>query len=457
MMRRVLAYLSAAELHAGYGAAAFSPVEVLDAVAERIERVEPQLKAYVTLALDAAYEQARAAEAAYRRGEARALEGIPLAVKDLFDTAGIASAYGSAMYREHVPERDAEAVARARAAGAVVVGKTSTHEFAWGITSYNAAFDSGRNPWALDRVSGGSSGGSAAALATHTCTLALGTDTGGSVRIPAGFCGVVGFKPTYGLAPVAGIFPLAPSLDHCGVLTRTPQDAALLLSVIAGRPVACSPLEPGVRIAVCPELMPEPPLPGVGRAFEAALEALRSLGAAIVECHLPEARDVVATYAPIQNAEALEVHRRAGTWPARSDEYGPDVHDRLRAAEELTLADYREAAIRRERLRVGLVRAFGTTDLIVTPVAPIGPVRRGEMELDYDGRRRLFRDLVLPYTVPHDLAGLPTCALRAGFDDDGLPTGVQLAGPPGADERVLGAAAALFAATRGVQERWPEA
>src|SRR5712691_7087210 len=182
-----LAFLSASELLAAYREGDASPVEALDAVASRIAHVEPLMKAFTTLILDQAREQARAAERAYRTGAAQPLEGVPLAVKDLYDTEGVRTTYGSPMFEDHVPETDAEAVRRAKAAGAIVLGKTSTHEFAWGITSHNAHFDAGRNPWRPDRVSGGSSGGSAVALATGETTLALGSDTGGSVRIPAAF------------------------------------------------------------------------------------------------------------------------------------------------------------------------------------------------------------------------------------------------------------------------------
>src|SRR5581483_6272914 len=207
-----LAYESAERLLEELAARRLSPVELLDALAARIEAVDEHVGGFTALCLERAREEARAAEAAWGRGEARPLEGLPFGVKDLFDSEGVRTAYGSPMFASHVPARDAEAVRRARAAGAILVGKTQTHEFAWGITSVNELMGSARNPWAPERLSGGSSGGSAVALATGEVPLALGSDTGGSIRVPSAFCGTVGLKPTWGRISAAGAWPLARSL-----------------------------------------------------------------------------------------------------------------------------------------------------------------------------------------------------------------------------------------------------
>ena len=442
--------LGVEELLARYGDGSLSPVEVVDALAGRIERVEPALHAFVTTTLDAARTEAQESERRWAEGRARALEGVPVAVKDLYDTAGIRTTYGSRIFAEHVPARDAEVVRLLREAGAILLGKASTHEFAWGITGYNPFFDSGRNPWDLERVSGGSSGGSAAAVAAREVPLALGSDTGASIRVPASFCGVVGFKPSFGLVPTEGLFPLSPSLDHAGPIARTPADCALAMSVLAGRPF--TPVHRPLRVGISGDLMRPEPTPSIAAAFRSSLDAL---GAEIVEVGLPEAAEALPAYMMINALEGLHAHRDRGVWPARRDEYSPDVSARFELAESLRAEDYVRATFARERIRAGFVRAFQEVELLATPLAAVSPLRLGETEADHLGERRLFRELVLPYTTPHNILGTPACALRAGFDDLGMPVGIQLAGPPGADELVLGAAQALLLATPEIQARQP--
>jgi aspartyl-tRNA(Asn)/glutamyl-tRNA(Gln) amidotransferase subunit A len=415
--------ISAVELRAAFAAGERSPVEELDAVALGDG-------AFVRLTLERAREEARAAERAYVRGEARPLEGLTLAVKDIFDTAGVETSYGSRIYAGHVPDKDAETVRRARAAGAIVVGKTLTHEFAWGITSVNHHFPALGNPADATRVAGGSSGGSAVALATGMAALALGTDTGGSIRIPAAFCGVSGLKPTFARVPLDGVFPLARTLDHAGPMARTPPDVALFYEVLADPgPDA----DPGfARVAVCPDLHLHELSPGIARAFERAVAAFDP-----VEVRFPGAETLYPTYAAIQQAEAARVHR--DLFPARAEEYGPDVSTRLAAAQSVTLDDYIAATEARDRIRTTFARLFSEADLLLTPIHAVPPEPR-----EPPGAR--FRDGVLPYTVPQDLAGLPTCAVPMGTDEHGLPVGVQITGPPWAERRVLAAADALFSA-----------
>jgi aspartyl-tRNA(Asn)/glutamyl-tRNA(Gln) amidotransferase subunit A len=421
--------ISAVELRAAFAARERSPVEELDAVTL-------DGGAFVTLTLDGAREQARAAERAYARGEARPLEGLTLAVKDIFDTAGVRTTYGSRMYAEHVPTADAQAVRRARAAGAIVVGKTLTHEFAWGITSVNPHFPPLGNPHDPTRVAGGSSGGSAVALATGMAALALGTDTGGSIRIPAAFCGVSGLKPTFGRVSLDGVFPLARTLDHAGPMARTPRDVALLYDALA-EPTPPEP-DPGfARVAVCPDLHLHELSPGIARAFDDAVAAFGD----VIGVRFPGAAELYPAYADIQRAEAARVHR--DRFPARADEYGDDVRERLAAAQAVTLADYIAAIEVRDRARTSFARLFGEADVLLTPIHAVPPEPR-----DQPGHSA-FRDGVLPYTVPQDLAGLPTCAVPVGVDEHGLPVGVQITGPPWAERRVLAAADALFSARRG--------
>jgi aspartyl-tRNA(Asn)/glutamyl-tRNA(Gln) amidotransferase subunit A len=460
-----LADLTARELLAGFQSREISPVDAVDSLAERISEVEPLVHAFTTLALDRAREEAKAAESSYREGRARPLEGVPFAVKDLFDTEGVRTTYGSPMFDDHVPSADAEAVRRSRAAGAILIGKTSTHEFAWGITSVNPAQGSPRNPWALERMSGGSSGGSAVALAAHETPLALGSDTGGSIRVPSAFCGTVGLKPTYGRISLAGIFPLAHSLDHPGPMARTPADAALLLAAVAGHDPADPATEDvplgdlerelragagGLRVAVCPDLHPDSLRDDFAAVFAEALRSVEEAGARPVEVEFPDAARIFAVFGHIQRAEALFTHREAGLYPARRGEYGADVLSRLELAEQESVDDYLLAAVERQRIRARFAAVFRRADVLITLAA-------GGQPAPIDDEPADFRELVMPYTTPQDLAGLPTCAVRAGFDADGLPVGVQFTGPPWAEARVLRAAQAFYEATDAVQRVRPPA
>ncbi|MEA2449603.1 MAG: aspartyl-tRNA(Asn)/glutamyl-tRNA(Gln) amidotransferase subunit [Thermoleophilaceae bacterium] len=413
--------LSACELLDGYRTAAFSPREVVEALAARIETLDPSLGAFTELCLERALEEADAP----RPGR---LSGVPFAAKDLFDSAGVRTTYGSRMFASHVPERDAALVAAMRAAGAILIGKTQTHEFAWGVTSVNDAMGSSHNPWDPSRVPGGSSGGSGVALAARMVPLALGTDTGGSIRIPAAFCGVTGLKPTYGRLDVSGAWPLAPSLDHVGPMARTAEDLALVMGVEPG------PFD-GCTVVVSPGL----PAAGV---FE-------ELGATIVECELPACDEV---FRVVQLVEAARVHGEAGLYPERADDYGKDVRTRLEHAVATDPAEYVRASAERERLRSEYARVLADGALLVTPVSGVPPVVAAE---DRSPAGREFRAGVLPFTVPHNVLGIPSCAVRAGFDDLGLPVGIQIAGAPWRDEAVLAAAAAFHAATPGIQQRWP--
>jgi aspartyl-tRNA(Asn)/glutamyl-tRNA(Gln) amidotransferase subunit A len=425
-----VADLSALELRARYASRALSPVEVLDAVEARIAEREPELNAFITLTLDGAREQARAAERAYADGTAGPLAGIPLAVKDLFDTAGVRTTYGSRIFADHVPAADAEAVRIVREAGAVIVGKTLTHEFAWGITSANPHFGPCRNPHDRERVPGGSSGGSGAALAAGMCALALGSDTGGSIRIPAAFCGVSGLKPTYGRISARGVFPLAPSLDHVGPMARTPADVRLLYDVLA----PSHPTREARRVAVCPDLHLHALDPGIARAFDAAVAAL---DAEIVEVAFPEAERIFPAFQALQAAEAAHVHREL--LPANAEHYGADVRGRLERAAAVTLPEYLEASATRAEIVTAFARAFERADLLITPIAATAPAKIEDEPAD-------FRPRVLTYTVPQDVAGLPACAVPVGLDEHGLPVGVQLTGPHGSEHRVLAAAEALHQA-----------
>jgi len=412
--------LGAAELLAGYAARELSPVEVVAELGAAIE-VHPH-GAFWALCSERAAEEARVAEAAWSRGEARALEGLPVAVKDIFDTEGVETTYGSAIFAGHVPARDAEAVRRVRAAGAIVLGKTATHEFAWGFSSINDALGTVRNPHDAERVAGGSSGGSAAALAAGLAPLALGTDTGGSIRVPGAFCRVHGLKPTWGLVSMEGAWPLARTLDHAGPMARTPEDVELLLTALAQ--VVPHAADRPLRVAVCPDLHGFPLEPAVAAAHAGLAAALDA-----VEVPFPEAELIVPAFRTIQLAEGHQTHRRAGLYPERAGEYGADVRRRVEMGAEITLAQVLDAHAVRETLRAAFGRLFATVDVLLTPAVPIAPPRIEDELAD-----PALRDAVLPYTAPQDLLGLPAYV---------LPDGMQLTGPPGSESLLLSVARTL--------------
>jgi aspartyl-tRNA(Asn)/glutamyl-tRNA(Gln) amidotransferase subunit A len=310
------------------------------------------------------------------------------------------------------------------------------------------------------------------ALAIGMVPAALGTDTGGSIRIPAAYCGVVGLKPTLGRVSAAGVFPLAPSLDHPGPMARTVEDAALLLDVLAG----CEPGDPSTaaiavphysgtlqakiasfRVGICPDLHPVPLSGAVRRALDHSTSALIGLGATIVEVSLPSAPLIGDAYRAIQQAEAYHVHHdQRRLFPAQQSLYGRDVAARLEQAAEVTLASYIEALQARRQVRADFARLFDhQIDLLLSPVNAGPPVAIGEEEVLHESQRIPFRSLVLPYTMPQDVAGLPACTIRAGFDDDGVPVGMQFTGPPWSESLVLRAAHALFSTLPDLQHRWP--
>lgn len=381
--------MGAGELLASFAARELSPVEALEAC---VARIDPRHGAFQALALERAAREAEAAEAAWANGEPTGpLCGVPLAVKDLIDTEGIVTARGSAMFAGHLPDADAECVRRVRAAGAIVFGKTTTHEFAWGMSMAGADGEAlTRNPRDPERLTGGSSGGSAAAIAEGSAPLALGTDTGGSIRLPAGWCRIHGFKPTHGALPLDGVWPLAPSLDHVGPMAPTAADCAVLFEVLGGaRPSHHDRREPRVT----------------------GSEAL------------PDGAVSADVYRILMLSEALATHRELGLWPARGDEYTPAVRERLTIAEAVTDAERVWARAELESMRAHMDAVFAEFDLVRSPVASAGPPRAG------DGVDP--RDLAAPHVVLQDLLGLPALA---------LPDATQLTGPRWSDALVLAAA-----------------
>ena len=443
--------LDAHDLLAGFVARRFSPSEVLDQVGQRIEATR-DLNAFVSLDLEGAFAEARQITTAYARGEeTRPLAGIPLAVKDIIDTSGLPTTRGSSIFRDLRPTADATVVARARQNGAIVVGKTNTHEFAWGITTDNPHFGASRNPWDRDRSPGGSSGGSAVAVATGTVPIAIGTDTGGSVRIPAAFCGVFGLKPSFGLISTSGVFRLARTLDHVGILSRTPRDSKLFLSVVADRGTVdgTTALVAG-QPAAARELR-------IGRCFDAAkmsedlaaastraLAVLDGWGATLVDvAPLPAPEP---TFAAIQGAEAYHFHHTLGLFPTRAADYGTDVRERLERAADITISDYLIACEQRDEVRGAWADSLQEVDVIASPVSPGPPPAHGTSDVLHQGVVHDFRDLVMPFTIAQNLTGMPACSIPVGLDCNGLPMALQLTGRHGDEKTITELADALVTA-----------
>jgi aspartyl-tRNA(Asn)/glutamyl-tRNA(Gln) amidotransferase subunit A len=429
------------------------PVEVVEAALERIAEVDGEVGAFVEVDAAGARREAERVRRAVRDGEpVGPLAGVPLAVKDLFDVAGSVTRAGSRVPPDAPAHRDATAVARLRRTGAVVVGRTRTHEFAWGLTTQHPVLGGTRNPWDLTRIPGGSSGGSAAAVAAGMTPMALGTDTGCSIRLPAAFCGLVGHKPTFGSVPTDGVLPLAPSLDHVGALARTVPEARLLLEVLADRPPEPPAPTTGLRVGVVGGAgLPEPT--GVlGDLLEEAVRRLaRSVGR-VAEVELRGAERLTDVYRVEQGREALPWHRETGRWPRHAELYGDDVRSRLAACEQLTPADLEESARLRANLRGEVATLFDRVDVLLMPVAACSPSRvddpdrvvvDGSGDADDERQHGDLRAAVLPWTVPANLGGWPACSVPIGRDADGLPVAVQVVGPAGSDGRVLDIAAEM--------------
>jgi aspartyl-tRNA(Asn)/glutamyl-tRNA(Gln) amidotransferase subunit A len=430
--------LTAHALLGAYRDRSLSPVEVVDALAVRIAELDPRLGAFRALRLERAREEARRAEVEWARGEpGGSLCGVPLAVKDIFDTAGVETACGAELLSGRVPETDAEAVRRAREAGAIVLGKTTTHPFAWGLTMDGLT----ANPYDRARTPGGSSGGSAAALAAGMAPLALGSDTGGSIRLPAAYCGVAGLKPTFGRVSLAGTWPLCATLDHAGPMARTAADCELLLAAICDWTPQEAVLD-GLVVGV-PADFGLPLAPEVEAAVGTTAAALEDRGARIEAVAPPEWARFDDAFGTIFLAEAYATHAGSGLWPGRRGEYPASVARRVEIAERITLPEYLAAAAEREALRAAMEAVFERIDLLLTPVSAAPAPRIADDHFQHAGREVALRDVVVPLVCPQDLLGLPACAVPGGLDRHDVPVGVQLTGPRGAEARVLAAARAL--------------
>ncbi|MFJ1565738.1 amidase [Streptomyces erythrochromogenes] len=417
-----------------------SPVELVDSVLERIEQVQPRLGAYASVTADRARDAARRAEHEIADAGARGpLHGIPAGLKDLIDVAGTATSASSRVREGHRAPADSTVAARLSAAGAVFVGKTHTHEFAYGLTTPQTA-----NAWDRGRVAGGSSGGSAVAVASRAATFALGTDTGGSIRVPAALNGVVGLKPTYGLVPRYGVTALSWSLDHVGPITRTVEDAALVLDALAGHDrrdpasVAAPPAAhrpgpgtdlTGLRVGVPVNYYFDHVDPHVEAAVRRAIARLEELGARLVDVEIPMTRYIRATHWGLMVPEASAYHER--TLRAVPDLYSADVRVLLEAGELMTAGDYLRAQRARTLVRQAWLDMAAGVDVIAAPTVPMTAVDAGQTTMTWgDGTVESVSDAYVRLSAPANVTGVPALTVPVGLDPQGLPIGMQLMGRP---------------------------
>lgn len=419
-----------------------------EASLRRIERLNPLLNAFITPTPELACQQALSADALLALQPANinelALLGMPIAIKDLFETAGILTTAGASFFSKNVPVEDAQAVVRIKLGGGILVGKTNLHEIALGVTTVNPHYGTCRNPWNPDLISGGSSGGSAVAVATGMSLAALGTDTGGSIRIPAALCGVVGLKPTFGRVSLQGVVPLSWNLDHVGPLTRTVRDAARMLTVLAGfdsrDPSSVnSPVDDysthldddirGMRVAVAVGEYVESIDPEVGSAVETVVQVFKELGATLEKVDGSWLGDMALANSRMTQADGAAYHReRLSLHP---ETFGSDVLQRLENGAAVTSTEYALARRKQMESRRFFEQFFEKYDLFLLPTTPIpAPTIEGTQAIE--AARQLTR-----FTAPFNLTGLPALSVPCGFTAGNLPIGVQIVAKHWGEARVL--------------------
>ncbi len=433
-----------------------SPLDLVESTLDRIDRIENKVKAFVTVMRDEALRSARQAEGEIRRGRYRGpLHGIPVAVKDLVDTAGTRTTSGSKVRARNVPIKDAAVVERLKAAGAVIIGKTVTYEFA-----YVSVKSPTRNPWNLGRQPGGSSAGSGAAVSSDMCLGAIGTDTGGSIRVPSSFNGIVGLKPTYGLVSKRGVTTLAWTMDHVGPMTKTVEDAAIMLNVIAGFdpedpasidlpiPDCTRSLRKSVShlcLGVPTNYFFERIDPEVEGAFRESIEVLRRLGVKIREIEIPHLEHTMGAEFTIIAAEATAYHEKS--LRRKAELYDPEVRMYLELGELLPSRYYLKAQRVRGLIKTAIEKALKSVDLLVTPTSPVAPARLGQREFSFEGVKESVLYAYVRNCCPFNLAGIPAVSIPCGFTHENLPIGLQIAGKALDEARVLRVANAYESAT----------
>jgi aspartyl-tRNA(Asn)/glutamyl-tRNA(Gln) amidotransferase subunit A len=443
-----LHYLSIRELGRRIERREISPVEVTRASLARLEAHGGALNAFITVTADEALGEAERAERSIMKGAYLGpLHGVPIGLKDLYQTRGVRTTGGSRVLADWVPDEDSTVTERLRRAGAIVIGKNNLHEFAFGPTGQNPHYGDTNNPWDTTRIPGGSSGGSAASVAAGICWASMGSDTGGSIRLPAALCNLVGLKPTYGRVSRYGVIPLAWSMDHCGPLTRTVEDTAIVMNAVSGHdhrdPASVDRVTPdfsaildgrvgGLRIGVLREQFGTQIDSEVQAANRTALETLRRLGAQVEEVSVPLAEQAMPASTVVLLSEAAAVHER---WLAKHrDLYGRLILLRLDAATTLTAVHYLKAQRARRALQDAFADLFQRVDLVASPTTPILAPTFDEVSTEG------FRGGLVQLTRLFNLLGLPAISVPCGFSAGGLPIGLQLVGRPWDEQTVLRAA-----------------
>jgi aspartyl-tRNA(Asn)/glutamyl-tRNA(Gln) amidotransferase subunit A len=438
----------------------FSSAELTEAALRRTGEINPKLNAMITVLDQSARAQAQAADAELARGTDRGpLHGIPVAVKDVFETRGVRTTAGSVIFKHNVPQRDATVVKKLAASGAVLVGKTGMHELAYGVTSNNPHFGAVRNPWDTDRIPGGSSGGSGAAVSADMVFMAMGTDTGGSIRIPAAFCGTVGLKPTTGRVSRYGVLPLDFSLDHMGPLTRSVRDAAVTLAAIAGfdprdetssqEPVGSYLPAPdcsirNVRIGLPQNFYLERLDPDVDTAVRRMAATAESLGARVIPVRVPDIEALNTVGRVILLAEASAVMEK---YTGNRDQFGADVLSLLDQGRLLPATDYVNAQRLRRVMQREFAQLWSQIDCLFTPTTPMAAPRIGEKTVSLGEFTDDVRLATTRFVRGINVLGLPAISMPCGADRRGLPLGLQIIGRPFDEALVLQVAAALEDAT----------
>lgn len=420
----------------------------------RIHDVNPQMKLFITITADKARGSAKQTDARVATSKRLGrLDGIPVAIKDNFFIRGVRCTAGSKILSDFIPDYSAPTVERLEEAGAAIVGTTNLHEFASGVTSVNPYYGAARNPWNTERITGGSSGGSAAAVAAGLAFAALGTDTSGSVRIPASLCGVVGLKPTFGLVSTRGTIPLSTSLDHVGVLTRNCLDAALLLDLLAGfderDPASVrtprkynyfqesiSARDKGHKIGVPRNYFLDGLDQDVSNAFEKVVIELGSLGFELDDIEIPDINRSAGIWAPIRFSEATAYHQ---SWlESRPSDYSEDVRRKLERGKEFSAIEYISAKRQASEFRSASITTFGQFDAIITPTTPVPAPKIGETNVPLGTSQTDIYTALVRQTLPFNVSGLPAVSVPMGLSRDGLPLGLQIVGKPFDEGTILG-------------------
>jgi aspartyl-tRNA(Asn)/glutamyl-tRNA(Gln) amidotransferase subunit A len=409
---------------------------LIEQALDAAEAGKRDLHAFAAIDWDSALKAALESERRYAEGRPRPLEGLAIGVKDLIDTRRIETSYGSAAYLGHRPTLDADIVSSLVERGAIPIGKTTTHEFAWGVTTASATFGDALNPLDCTRIPGGSSGGAAAAIACGAVAAGLGTDTGGSVRIPAALCGVVGFKPTFGALSTRGIFPLAPTLDHPGFLGERVDDIAILARVF-GIEVPSNSARMDARFGIIRELAPVPLSAEVAVAFDAASTRLAEVFACAVLDGPGLFNGVFEAFAHIVLTEGGVEHFRRNDADRIAARYGRETIDRLERAKAMTLGDYARAQQMRRDFTASLHRAMSAVDFLVLPTCPCTAPRVSQESIEIGNWSGTVREALMTYTAPFNLAGFPAISIPLAVLDGRLPAALQIVAKPGNDGALL--------------------